>query len=178
MSLSTEQEQELIKSCIDGLPSAQNQLYQLFSSKLFAICCRYASSDDQAKDMFQESLIRIFQKLPDFRFEGSFEGWMKRITVNQCLDAIRKDKSKLFDDLESNESVEVQFNTAADQLQANDLLKLLSKLPLGYRTVFNLYAIEGFTHQEIASSLGISESTSKTQLFKARKWLQQRLKND
>jgi RNA polymerase sigma-70 factor (ECF subfamily) len=128
--------------------------------------------------MFQESLIRIFQKLPDFRFEGSFEGWMKRITVNQCLDAIRKDKSKLFDDLESNESVEVQFNTAADQLQANDLLKLLSKLPLGYRTVFNLYAIEGFTHQEIANSLGISESTSKTQLFKARKWLQQRLKND
>jgi RNA polymerase sigma-70 factor (ECF subfamily) len=178
MSLSTEQEQELIKSCIDGMTSAQNQLYQLFSSKLFAICCRYASSDDQAKDMFQESLIRIFQKLPDFRFEGSFEGWMKRITVNQCLDAIRKDKSKLFDDLESNESVEVQFNTAADQLQANDLLKLLSKLPLGYRTVFNLYAIEGFTHQEIASSLGISESTSKTQLFKARKWLQQRLKND
>lgn len=178
MSLSTEQEQELIKKCIDGVSSAQTQLYQLFSAKLFAICCRYASSDDQAKDMFQESFIRIFQKLPDFRFEGSFEGWLKRITVNQCLDAIRKDKSKLFDDLEANESLEVQFNTAADQLQANDLLVLLSKLPLGYRTVFNLYAIEGFSHQEIAVTLGISESTSKTQLFKARKWLQQRLKND
>ena len=178
MSLSTEQEQELIKRCIDGVSSAQTQLYQLFSAKLFAICCRYASSDDQAKDMFQESFIRIFQKLPDFRFEGSFEGWLKRITVNQCLDAIRKDKSKLFDDLEANESVEFQFNTAADQLQANDLLLLLSKLPLGYRTVFNLYAIEGFSHQEIAVTLGISESTSKTQLFKARKWLQQRLKND
>ncbi len=178
MPLSTEQEQELIKRCIDGVSSAQTQLYQLFSAKLFAICCRYASSDDQAKDMFQESFIRIFQKLPDFRFEGSFEGWLKRITVNQCLDAIRKDKSKLFDDLEANESVEVQFNTAADQLQANDLLLLLSKLPLGYRTVFNLYAIEGFSHQEIADTLGISESTSKTQLFKARKWLQQRLKND
>ncbi|MCL9980606.1 MAG: RNA polymerase sigma factor [Bacteroidia bacterium] len=178
MTLSTEQEQELIKRCIDGVSSAQTQLYQLFSAKLFSICCRYASSDDQAKDMFQESFIRIFQKLPDFRFEGSFEGWLKRITVNQCLDAIRKDKSKLFDDLEDNESVEVQFNTAADQLQANDLLVLLSKLPLGYRTVFNLYAIEGFSHQEIAGTLGISESTSKTQLFKARKWLQQRLKND
>jgi len=178
MSLSTEHELELIKACIDGNSSAQNKLYQLFSGKLFAICSRYSSSEEQAKDMFQDSFIRIFQKLPDFRFEGSFEGWMKRITVNQCLDNIRRDKSNLFDDLEQLEVLDIQTNSAVEDLQIKDLIQLLSKLPQGYRTVFNLYAIEGYSHQEIAVALNITESTSKTQLFKARKWLQQRLKND
>jgi RNA polymerase sigma-70 factor (ECF subfamily) len=170
-------ERELVENCVKGVKSAQEAFYLQFSGVLFAICLRYSADNEMAQDMFQDSMIKIFQKLRDFRFEGSLEGWLKRVCVNHCLDSLKRSKAKFnesIDDAHSN--IESEFKTDS-QIQMNQLMALLQKLPVGYRTVFNLYAIEGYTHNEIGVLLGISESTSKTQLFKARKWLQQYLKH-
>jgi RNA polymerase sigma-70 factor (ECF subfamily) len=130
-----------------------------------------------AQDIFQDSFVRIFQKLPDFRFQGSLEGWMKRLCVNQCLDALRKVatfKEASLDEL-NDSAIEISESVSGN-LEMKQLMALLLRLPVGYRTVFNMYVIEGYTHAEIASALNITESTSKTQLFKARKQLQAWLK--
>jgi len=171
-------EASVIQQCLDGSSDAQRELYERFSSVLFAICLRYSKDEDQAQDMLQESYIKIFNNLGNFKFQGSFEGWLKRICVNQCLDYIRKDRSHLFTDVNDDA---LQFSIpekSSDTLNEKYLMTLLRQLPLGYRTVFNMYAIEGYAHSEIASILGISENTSKTQLFKARKLLQKWLSDE
>ncbi len=171
-------ERELLENCVKGVKSAQEAFYQKFSGVLYAICLRYSADNDMAQDMFQDSMIKIFQKLQDFRFEGSLEGWLKRVCVNHCLDTLKRSKSKFNESIdESHSEIESEFKSDS-QIQLNQLMSLLQKLPVGYRTVFNLYAIEGYTHSEIGVLLGISESTSKTQLFKARKWLQQYLNHE
>ncbi len=174
-SKETEEQLNLVTACLKGDKAAQHQFYQRYSPMLFAICKRYASDEDLAKDMFQEAMIKIFQKLSDFRFEGSFEGWMKRVCVNQCLDALKKSKAKFNESLsETHEYLQANVDIVSD-INAKNLMSLLGKLPVGYRTVFRLFAIEGYSHAEIASMLNISENTSKSQMFKARKWLQNQL---
>jgi RNA polymerase sigma-70 factor (ECF subfamily) len=174
-SKETANESILVAACLKGDKAAQHQFYLKYSPMLFAICKRYAHDEDLAKDMFQEAMIKIFQKLADFRFEGSFEGWMKRVCVNQCLDILKKSKAKFNDSL-SDDHLDLPSSTdIISDIHAKNLMSLLSKLPVGYRTVFNLFAIEGYSHAEIAGMLNISENTSKSQMFKARKWLQNQI---
>lgn len=172
-------DKQMVLDYLAGVKGADAEIYRLYADVLFAICSRYAPDPDAAQDMFQDAFIRIFQKLKDFRFEGSLEGWLKRICVNQCLDALRKWSSFKEDSLDdvSDSEFEIQ-ETVSGNLEMKQLLALLLRLPVGYRTVFNMYVIEGYSHAEIAEALNISENTSKTQLFKARKQLQVWLKNE
>jgi RNA polymerase sigma-70 factor (ECF subfamily) len=168
-------ESELVKACLNGNAKSQQALYQKYAPVMYAICLRYCGNPDNAKDMLQESFIKLFESLNNFRFQGSFEGWSKRIAVTTCLDFIKKLKKEPFAD-ELDQHVEIGADdTVYPQLAMKDLLALLQSLPVGYRTVFNLYAIEGYNHGQIAELMGISENTSKTQLFKARKMLQIKL---
>ena len=122
--------------------------------------------------------IKIFANISNYKSEGSFEGWLKKITVNTCLDQLRKDKKLLTDLAIDDVSHKLSTNSfSAEKLMADDLLNLVQALPDGYRTVFNLFAIEGYSHQEIAKQLGISESTSKTQYLRARAYLKDRIEN-
>jgi len=173
----SQQEKELVKSCLQGNATSQKKLFEIYSAKMYAICLRYSSDRDQAKDLLQEGFIRTFAKLEQFRFEGSFEGWMKRIFVTTALEFYRKEsKSPEETGLENYENLGEKENTL-DKLNLQDLLETISTLPAGYRTVFNLYVIEGYSHQEIADELGISESTSKSQLRKARLQLISKINN-
>jgi RNA polymerase sigma-70 factor (ECF subfamily) len=170
-------EHQLLRQCIAGDRKAQQGLYDLFAPMVYAICMRYMGNSDDAKDMLQETMVKFYQKAAEFRFQGSLGGWVKRIGVNACLDQLKRNKAKFTTDIENAFGLSGDVN-AAQPLETKDLMRLLGTLPVGYRTVFNLYAIEGFSHGEIAKLLNISENTSKSQLFKARKWLQSKLERN
>ena len=170
-------EHQLLRQCIAGDRKAQQGLYDLFDPTVYAICMRYMGNSDDAKDMLQETMVKFYQKAAEFRFQGSLGGWVKRIGVNACLDQLKRNKAKFTTDIENAFGLSGDVN-AAQPLETKDLMRLLGTLPVGYRTVFNLYAIEGFSHGEIAKLLNISENTSKSQLFKARKWLQSKLERN
>lgn len=172
----TDNERSLVEGCLSGKQVFHKKLYDTYSPKMFAVCMRYAQDEEQAKDMLQESFIRVFQYLQKFKGEGSFEGWIRRITVNICLELLRKDKKWSLNselDEEFHEASLVTFNL--NQFDKNFILKEIQHLPPGYRAVLNLYIIEGYQHLEIAEILGISENTSKSQLSRARKVLQHSL---
>lgn len=160
---------ELVEQCLEKDVKAQKLLFQRFAPKMMGVCLRYASSSIEAEDMLQEGLIKVFEKLKMYSGKGSLEGWIRRIVVNTALDIIRKNKKMKF-----NTSIDdVEYSLKKEQyiienLTVNDLMKILQTIPVGYRTVFNMYAIEGFSHKEIAEELGISVSTSKSQLSRAR----------
>ena len=168
----TDKWSELIAHCLEGQPKAQKQLFDLLAPKMYAVCLRYAKDPDEAKDVLQESFIRVFKHLASFEKKVSYEGWVKRIFVNTSIEFYRRNlKHSVLDNIEQLPDVGIESHTIALLKQA-DLMALVNRLPTGYRTVFNLFAIEGYTHEEIAEMLGISESTSKTQLHKARLHLQ------
>lgn len=165
---------QLLRDSLRGDALAQKNFFLRFSKTVYAICLRYMNNEDDAKDMLQECLIKVYQKGGEFRFEGSLEGWIRRISVNTCLDHLKKRKLAFTEDIADLEIAEDKpWNNS--NLEYNDLVKLLYQLPVGYRLVFNLYAMEGFTHAEIADMLQISENTSKSQLFKARQWLKSKI---
>ena len=168
--------QDVLKACIAGRRSSQELLYQFFAPRMFGICMRYAHDLPTAEDLLQEGFIKVFNKLDMYRYEGSFEGWMKRIFINTAIEHYRKASSKrFFVEIEQARDLSLA-NTALDDLATQDLLKVVQKLPHGYRTVFNLYAIEGYNHKEIGQLLGISEGTSKSQLARARATLRKNIK--
>lgn len=151
-------------------------LFDKFASKMMSVCMRYANDTMEAEDVLQEGFVKVFSKLPDFKMEGSLEGWIRRIMVNSSLDAIRKGKRHLGDTkLEDVEYKVTNLETATDQLMADDLMKLVQALPDGYKVVFNLFAIEGYSHKEIADLLGVTENTSKSQYSRARAYLRAQL---
>lgn len=165
----------LIEQCKRGNQNAQKQLFDQFASKMWAVCRRYISDRMEAEEVFLTGFTKVFDRIGQFRNEGSFEGWIRKIMVNESLGYLRKRRS-LFLFSELDESIEEMTVIAVDSsLMAEELLNMVSSLPDGYRTVFNLYAIEGYSHQEIADLLGISEATSKSQLSRARNLLRQRL---
>lgn len=171
-------EQELIHECLAGKRNAFNELYKTYSARLFGICLRFASDKDEAADMLQEAFIRIFEKLSTFQGQGSFEGWIKRITVNNSLNYLKK-KHMIFESLTGKEESIQDDDGLLDEgtkPSVENMLKLIQSLPAGYRTVFNLYVFENYTHKQIAETLSISENTSKTQLMRARALLQNKLK--
>ena len=171
-------EQELIQGCIAARPKAQKALFDISAPKLYVVCLRYLKDQMRAQDVLQDTFVKIFAHIGNYKSEGAFEGWLKRIAVNTCLDQLRKDKKLLTDvSLDDVSHKLAHQDYSAEKLMADDLLKLVQALPDGYRTVFNLFAIEGFSHQEIAQQLSISESTSKTQYLRARAYLKERIEN-
>jgi RNA polymerase sigma-70 factor (ECF subfamily) len=166
------EEHELIKGCLRGKEQHRLELYRRYAGKMFPVCKRYAGNVQDAEDFLQESFIRVFDKLGHFGFQGSLEGWIRRIVVTTCINQLRT--RKLTMDVDDHPGVE--DNNVPDgmsQLSMNELMALIQSLPDGYRAVFNLYAIEGYDHNEIAGMLGITDSTSRSQLAKARKWLKE-----
>jgi len=171
----TEKEIDLIRACLEGDRKSQRVLYDQFSGKFLSICLRYIKDHDLAQDVLVEGFMKIFQNLNTYRHEGSFEGWMKRIMVTQALLTLRKNKKLLMEvDWEDQDHI-TSPNLVFGNIEAEELLKLVASLPVGYRTVFNLYAIEGYSHKEISELLGIAENTSKSQLSRARSLLQKQI---
>ncbi|MGN6645512.1 MAG: RNA polymerase sigma factor [Cytophaga sp.] len=171
-------ENELIDLCIKKQVHAQKSLYKIFSPKLFALACRYMSNKEDAKDVLQESFIKIFEKLSSFKKNGSFEGWLKRIVVNTALSKYKQNQKNIinysadvneWDDAEENEIPE-ETNSFM-QLDEQTILMHIQQLPEEYRIVFNLAGIEGLSHKEISGLLGIKEETSRIRLLRARKKL-------
>lgn len=151
---------------------AQKVVYERYSGKMMAVCVRYIANRSDAEEVMIDGFMRAFERIEQFREEGSFEGWLRRIMVTESLMFLRRTKSWRQEIALDEIATEPDYEWADDSLEVDDLLRLVGQLPEGYRTVFNLYAIEGYTHQEIASELGISEGTSKSQLSRARLWLQ------
>lgn len=168
-------EAELIEACKRKKPHAQKGLYERYAAKLYAICCRYIKEKMEAEDVFITAFTKILDRIDQYKGEGSFEGWMKRIMVNESLTYLRRNKTMYLEmEIEAADR-EPDFNKLENDLHAEDLMKLIDVLPSGYRLVFNLYAIEGYSHKEISEQLGISENTSKSQLSRARTVLQKHL---
>jgi len=169
-------DESLIAGCIKGNQIAQKTLFDSFSPKFFALCLRYMKSTDDAEDVLQEGMVKIFTKLPEYKGKGSFEGWMRRIVVNTCLDQIRKNQKLKFDVSIDKEEYKLSMNAhILENMSANELIEEIKKMPPGYRVVFNMFAIEGYSHQEIAEKLGVKESTSKSQYLRARAYLKERI---
>ncbi len=167
----------IISGCLNGNRRDQELLYRRHSAKLYAVCLQYSGNDEEARDILQEGFIKIFANLNHYKFEGSFEGWMRRIMVNTALERYRG-KYNLYrvDDIEALQ----EFGAEPDSedyagLEASDLLEIIRELPPKYRMVFNLYAIEGYSHKEISKMVNISEGTSKSNLSRARIILQRRV---
>lgn len=168
-------EKELVEGCVKGSRKCHNMLFELLSARMMGVCMRYAPDRDTAEDMLQDGFIKVFAYIGSFGFNGSLEGWVRRIMVNTAIEHYRKSlKFQSSDNLvDSLPAAEEEF--IMQKLATEELLRLIQGLPDGYRTIFNLYAIEGYTHREIAEKLGISEGTSKSQLARARKVLQDQL---
>lgn len=169
---------ELIDGCLRKNSSAQRDLYNLFAPKMLAVCRRYVTSLEVAKDLMQDGFITLFDKLSTYKGNGSFEGWVRRIFVNTALMYLRKnDALKFSDEIGEVDISNLVKNDTLNNLQAEDLMRLINSMPDGFRTIFNLYVIEGFDHAEISKMLKISEGTSRSQLSRGRAWLLERMKN-
>ena len=166
----------IIRGCQAGDPRAQRELYILFKDKMFGICIRYAGNYDDAQDIVHDGFVKIFMKIGQFRFEGSFEGWIRRIMVNTALEKYRmqcqiiniNDYTKEFETADSSDF--------SSEISAREIAKFVQELSPRYRMVFNLYAIEGYSHKEISGMLDISEGTSKSNLSRARAILQEKVR--
>lgn len=154
----------------------QYELYRRFAPKMYGVCLRYAGNAEEAEDILQEGFIKIFSKMSSYRGEGSFEGWIRRIFVNTAIEHFRK-KTYLqpITEVEEN-TMEGKYLSVLDQLAEKDIIQLVQQLSPGYRTVFNMYVVEGYTHRQIADIMGISEGTSKSQLSRAKQILQDMVK--
>ena len=168
-------EEELIKGCRRGDHKAQQQLFDLYSARLYGICSRYVKNTMQAEDILVMTFTKVFERIHQFKGEGSFEGWLRRITVNEALTYLRRSRTMVVETYLEQADREPDYDRLGDHLEEEDLLKMIEKLPPGYRIVFNMYAIDGYSHKEIAEQLGINENTSKSQLSRARAYLQKLL---
>lgn len=166
---------QLIENCKIDDTKAQSELYKLFSSKLFAICLKYSRSYVEAEDNLQDAFITIFAKIEQYKNKGSFEGWLKRITVNTALQRYRNEK--VFDILNENNIEDVELEVEDEALSIDYLLQIIQELPNRYRLVFNLYVLDGYSHKEVANMLNINIGTSKSNLARARQILKQTIEN-
>lgn len=167
-----EAEKHIIEACQKGDRKAQNLLFEQYKGILFGVCLRYAANETEAEDMFQEGMITIYQKLYQYRPIGSFTGWLKKVMVNNCLQVLRSRKNIFTVSLMDNQlNIAEEIEAHESPISEEMLLKFIQQLPIGYRTIFNLYVIEGYTHVEIGEHLGISANTSKSQLSRAKKLL-------
>ncbi|TZF81295.1 RNA polymerase sigma factor [Pedobacter sp. BS3] len=166
---------DLLEGCRQGNRKSQELLYKKLASKMLGVCMRYAKDSSEAEDMLQMGFVKVFKKLDDFKGDGSFEGWIRRIMVNTAIEVYRKNQRMLnvipIDEVYN----EPQHVFDMNGLEVKDLLKCIQELAGGYRLVFNMYVMEGFSHKEIAERLGISEGASKSQLSRARAMLREKI---
>ena len=167
---------ELVRQCKTKSVLAQQRLYKLLAPKLFGVCLRYAGNRAEAEDILQDGFVKIFTKIGQFDFKGSFEGWARRVMVNCALSQYRRE-SRLYavDDIAAEYDTQLSPDDVLSVISGNELMQMVQQLTPQYRTVFNLYAIEGFSHQEISKMLNISEGTSKSNLSRARCLLQEKV---
>ena len=165
-------ESDLLRGCMEGNRRMQEELYRRFSPRMYAVCLRYAGNAEEAEDILQEGFIKVFKKLDSFRSEGSFEGWVRRVFVNTAIEHFRRKRYLMPVTEKEENTIEGKYVSVLDELAEKDILALVQELSPGYRTVFNMYVVEGYTHKEIADMLGISEGTSKSQLSRAKVILQ------
>ena len=166
-------EEAILKGCLNNEATAQRELYNRYSSKMLAVCYRYAHNREDAEDMLQEGFIKVFLQMHTFENRGAFEGWVRRIIVHTCINILKKNKK-------FNESVDIIHATGVQVredsvpaiIQAKQVVECIRMLPIGYRTVLNLYAVEGYSHREIANLLDIEESTSRSQFTRAKAMLE------
>ena len=168
-------ETDLIKGCIKQNANCQRMLFEEFAGKMVSVCLRYANDNMEAEDIMQDGFIKVFQYLHQFKFEGSFEGWIRRIIVNTAIRHLEKKKLQFKEIDESGADAPKLDPYAYAHLGQDDLMKLINQLPEGYKIVFNLNVIEGYSHEEIAEMLHIQPGTSRSQLVKARKMLQHQI---
>jgi RNA polymerase sigma factor (sigma-70 family) len=164
----TQSEAALIKNCIAGDRRHQKALYELYSPKLFAVCLKYTKNQMDAEDVLQDGFVKVFKNLQQFSGEGCFEGWLRRIFVNTAIEHLRRKRMETVGCEIFENSISDKQPTALENLYKKDLVETTKSLSKGYQTVFNMYAVEGFSHQQIAEKLGISESTSKSQFSRAK----------
>lgn len=166
----------IIKACIKGDRKAQKKLYLQFADRLYGVALRYAQNTDDAKDILQEGFIKIFNNLSQFKNEGSFEGWMRKVIVNTALERLRKqNRMWLMDEFTVLESTVYNYEHILEDLNEKELIKIVQELSPKYKMVFNLYVIEGYSHKEIADKLQISEGTSKSNLSRAKEILKEKV---
>jgi RNA polymerase sigma-70 factor (ECF subfamily) len=166
-------EEALLQGCLKNNAAAQKELYEKYSPKMMAVCYRYAHSREDAEDMLQEGFIKVFSQMHSFENRGAFEGWIRRIIVHTCINILKKNKK--FNesvDLIHASSLQVREENIPSIIQAKQVIECIRLLPIGYRTVLNLYAIEGYTHKEISDMLDIEESTSRSQYTRAKAMLE------
>lgn len=165
--------ERLIKQCANNDRKAQKEIYQLFAGKLFSICLKYSKNKQEAQDNFQDGFIVIFEKIGQFNFKGSFEGWLKRVMINTVL--LKYRKKNVLNIVTEEIPDEVIVDVDDDEISLDFLLNLINELPDRYRMVFNLYALDGYSHKEISEMLLIAEGTSKSNLARARAILKQKI---
>jgi RNA polymerase sigma-70 factor (ECF subfamily) len=171
-----ESESDIIEGCILGNPRMQRMLYEKFSPKMYALCIRYAGNTDDAQDILQDGFVKVFGNIAKFKGTGSFEGWIRRIIVNTAIEHFRKKNTLQAIDEHTENQLADDHSDIFNSLEAKELLEIIKSMPAGYRTVFNLYAIEGYTHKEIATMMNLTEGTSKSQYARAKSWLQEKIK--
>lgn len=164
---------QLIQKCSNNDTQAQSELYQLFSSKLFSVCLKYCKNYAEAEDNLQDTFVTVFNKISQYNNMGSFEGWLKRITINTALQRYRK--QGVFEIIDDSNIEDVELTVEEDDLSIEFLLQIIQELPDRYRLVFNLYALDGYSHKDIAEMLSITTGTSKSNLARARKILKDRI---
>ena len=169
-------EEQLIEACMRNDRKAQREMYNRYVQRMMSIAVRYVGDPDVAKDVVQEAFIRVFTSLGQYKARGSFEGWLRRIVVNAALEYLRAGRV-LFESIDSDEVVDMPAmdENVLERIATDDLLAIIASLPDGYRTVFNMYAIEGYSHKEIAERLGINEGSSRSQYLRAKALMQKKL---
>jgi RNA polymerase sigma factor (sigma-70 family) len=170
-------ELDIIKGCLQEDVTCQRLLFEQYAGKMMTVCLRYANDQMEAEDMMQDGFIRVFKYIHQFKFEGSFEGWVRRIVVNTALKYVQKRRVRFTEIEDHSEHSPRMESFAFSSLGEEEILKLIQRLPEGYKMVFNLNVIEGFSHEEIADMLNIQPGTSRSQLVKARKMLQSQIIN-
>lgn len=169
-------ERQLISKCIAGDRMHQKRLFDMYAGKMMTLCLRYGRDHLEAEDMLQEGFVKVFRSLNTYTFKGSFEGWIRKIIINTALNKVSKKYiSNEINNLDNIEPISADYTEILSMLSEKEILKIISDLPEGYKIVFNLYAVEGYSHKEIADLLGINEGTSRSQLAKARKLLQNKI---
>jgi len=170
--------EEVIEGCIRNKRKAQIRLYDQYAPMLLAVCLRYVADKSEAEDILQEAFFKILKSIREYTGKGHFENWMKKIVVNTAITYFHREKKHYYhEDIEDVRDSELQFNLSPDkEFEAKELQQLFTRMPDGYRVIFNLYAIEGYKHREIADKLGIEESTSKSQYLRAKNWLIKEMK--
>jgi len=170
---------DLINGCVLGKRKSRKELFRRYHKMLLSICLRYSRDKSEAEDILLEGFMQIYSKIETYSFEGSFEGWMKRIMVNTAIDNFRKNKKEVFhQNIDEYTELVSEETDILKELSAKDIIALIQTMPQGYRIAFNLFAIEGYSHKEIAEKLQVTESTSKSQVRKARIWLMNKLVNN